>query len=321
MEAGKFKGAPPCPGCEAAAAQTAGDAQAKGAACPETYREIYRPRLKGLQAFFAPFQTNEPPKDLDIRLALGYLDEVVDGERVSFDKYIAEAMIDNLQLPCEPGTFACDFEIDNNDPDSGDFTVLTKMIVDPFSRKRRKVRIVVGHSSVSNVEKENLSGFGQFKQQERTRRTEGMFLDGLKNANAVFYVGHARKGGGPSFEPPVRTARGAIDYNYYLSERPGMKKVTEALASSHDPTPLLGAFACRPDDLYKPDLRAATPKTALMLAGRGTFESAAAQAMGAIDSMLALRCEKGTRASMNALKDVYGRPVDPVTIDGLFRKK
>jgi hypothetical protein len=319
VEAGKFKGAPPCPGCDVAKAQAAGENELPAERCPAAYRDIYKPRTRSGGFFFSPKTVNP---DLDIRLALGYLDEVIDGERVSFDKYVAEAMIDNLQLPCDqPGAAACDFEIDNEDPESGDFTVLTKMIVDPFSKKPRKVRIVVGHSSASTSERANTSGFGQFKQQERTRRTENMFLDGVKNANAAFYVGHARRGGGPSFEPPVRNARGQVDYNYYLSERPGMRKLTEALSSTPDPVPLLGAFACQPDNLYKPDLKASTSKTALMLAGRGTFESVAAQAMGAIDSMLALRCEKQTRATMNAITGgVYGRPVDPVTIDGLFKK-
>ena len=48
----------------------------------------------------------------------------------------------------------------------------------------------------------------------------------------VIYDGHARDGGGPSFDPPLLLKNGHVNYPWYRSNRPGHKEEAKAFASA-----------------------------------------------------------------------------------------
>ncbi len=56
----------------------------------------------------------------------------------------------------------------------------------------------------------------------RSAYVRGVWRSSITNGDEmVFYDGHARDGGGPSFSPPRVNRNGSVDYNWYRRTRPG----------------------------------------------------------------------------------------------------
>ncbi len=82
-------------------------------------------------------------------------------------------------------------------------------------------------------------------QRYQSEIAETAFLSGLAQADAVFYNGHSRDGGGPDFEPPLfNPSNHHVAYYWYRSHQPGLKKMLKALKASEKKPELIGLFSC-----------------------------------------------------------------------------
>jgi hypothetical protein len=132
---------------------------------------------------------------IDIRIAYGYLDD--EGGGVTEDYARKAAVVEHFkEKPCPPHYNACGFT-QGDDPD-----VLTKDVTLPDG-SHKKIVIRIKASAVSGDDERN-RGDLKARQEEQSRKMKEFWSDSLRHGDAVFYDGHARDGGGPSFEPPHR---------------------------------------------------------------------------------------------------------------------
>jgi hypothetical protein len=251
--------------------------------------------------------------EIDMRIAFGYLDAFQTTE----DRIQAAALIERLTKPCEPGVAACGF---SRDPD--DMELLTKNVVGPNGRTHR-VKLRLSTSSHSNSETRNRRE--TLDQKIQSLRAEDNFYSGLREADFLLYVGHARQGGGPDFSPSVLNSGRRTDFDYYRRERPGYNRLlTELQAAqlSGRAPKILGMFACDSARFFGDGLRRAAPQTGLMLMGPNAyFESNMAQTFLAIDSTLAMRCEEDFDGALSTFNEYAGRPVSPLRLQNFFRNR
>lgn len=99
-----------------------------------------------------------------------------------------------------------------------------------------------------------------------------------KGDEIVLYNGHARDGGGPSFDPPKVKSNGKVDYNWYQSTREGHNHEKESFqeASTKGKVPVIyGSFSCSSkkhffDNGHFPEI---SPKTNYVLSHRTSFNN------------------------------------------------
>lgn len=251
--------------------------------------------------------------EIDMRIAFGYLDAFQTTE----DRVQAAALIERLTKPCEPGVAACGFR---RDPD--DMELLTKTVTGPNGRTHR-VKLRVSTSSYSNSE--TINRREGLDQKIQSLRAEDNFYSGLREADFLLYVGHARQGGGPDFSPSVLNAGRRTDFDYYRRERPGYNRLlTELQAAqlSGRAPKIMGMFACESERFFGDGLRRVAPNTGLMLMGRNAyFESMMAQTFLALDSTLAMRCEEDFDGALSTFNEYAGRPVSPLRLQNFFRNR
>ena len=251
--------------------------------------------------------------EIDMRIAFGYLDAFQTTE----DRIQAAALIERLTKPCEPGVAACGFR---RDPD--DMELLIKNVVGPNGGTHR-VKLRISTSSHSNSE--TLNRRNALDQKIQSLRAEENFFSGLREADFLLYVGHARQGGGPDFSPSVLNAGRRTDFDYYRRERPGYNRLMtelQAAQQSGRAPKILGMFACDSERFFGDGLRRAAPQTGLMLMGRNSyFESNMAQTLLAIDSTLAMRCEADYDNALSTFNEYAGRPVSPLRLQNFFRQR
>lgn len=251
--------------------------------------------------------------EIDMRIAFGYLDAFQTTE----DRVQAAALIERLIKPCEPGVAACGFR---RDPD--DMELLTKTVTGPNGRTHR-VKLRVSTSSYSNSE--TINRREGLDQKIQSLRAEDNFYSGLREADFLLYVGHARQGGGPDFSPSVLNAGRRTDFDYYRRERPGYNRLlTELQAAqlSGRAPKIMGMFACESERFFGDGLRRVAPNTGLMLMGRNAyFESMMAQTFLALDSTLAMRCEEDFDGALSTFNEYAGRPVSPLRLQNFFRNR
>jgi len=251
--------------------------------------------------------------EIDMRIAFGYLDAFQTTE----DRVQAAALIERLTKPCEPGVAACGFR---RDPD--DMELLTKTVTGPNGRTHR-VKLRVSTSSYSNSE--TINRREGLDQKIQSLRAEDNFYSGLREADFLLYVGHARQGGGPDFSPSVLNAGRRTDFDYYRRERPGYNRLlTELQAAqlSGRAPKIMGMFACESERFFGDGLRRVAPNTGLMLMGRNAyFESMMAQTFLALDSTLAMRCEEDFDGALSTFNEYAGRPVSPLRLQNFFRSR
>jgi hypothetical protein len=268
-------------------------------------------------------------KTIDLRVMMGYNDF---GKAV-YDFRTAQAMIDLITDVCIPGANLCGFR---RDPD--DHRYFTKPIT--INGKRKLIRLMIAWSSIGDNDDENTgrklakdTGLSKKDmkggQQRRTKEMEDLFQDSLVNADATFYLGHARYGAGPDFGPPRRLADGNRDNEWYKdpknqeSRRRMLKTLSEAKAKNR----LFGLFGCDAEPLFGEELRKAAPELATITpTGLAYPESSTAQLYGALDSILGRRCAEDFSKAANSLatidvqgpKKVISLPVPPVKLQGFF---
>src|SRR5690606_27817026 len=130
------------------------------------------------------------------------------------------------------------------------------------------------------------------------------FLSGLREADAVFYNGHSRAGGGPDFAPPLLRGGDAVDFARYQREQPGLKEVLSSLQAKPD-LKLVGFFSCASSQLFVAQATSAAPKLGVISSPELLYFSDAMESLAAaVSGLLAMRCEPDFTREMNATRVV-----------------
>jgi hypothetical protein len=262
---------------------------------------------------------------VDFKMVLGYTDfySKATGD-IAIDGYFKEAYVRRITKPCktipnEDGPDIVEVGSCGFKPSSpGDEDHFFKMVEGPDGQMRR-VNLTVMNASESSDEKSNLGPLAQ-RQRERSARTKQAFLSGLNSGDVVAYAGHARKGGGPDFEPPKRRKDGSVAYEQYRDRR-NERDMLSAVANSSRPAKAVGVFACNADKDFGPDVRAAAKNKSAVATSTNLTELGGlfSQAVAFIDNHLAMRCEKEFSGALRSVTEVDGKRVLPPTELGFFQ--
>jgi hypothetical protein len=247
---------------------------------PKTARDVpesERPRSACYQSYSSFYRGDS----IDIRIAFGYKD--ARPARFVGDRYERQMFTAYLLAPCVAGWAACGFTREASDPD-----LFLKVIEGPDGKPKR-VRVRVTHSSAGPDDEDNRANPLQNRQSELSRRN---FVEGLREANAVFYNGHSRDGGGPDFDPPRLSKDRHVDYDWYLAHRPGEKLVVAELAGAK--AELLGLFSCLSREHFLEKIREKKRGMATITSPQLLFYSDALKSqLGALSALLGQWCEAG----------------------------
>lgn len=192
---------------------------------------------------------------IDIRYALGYFDDSTGesfrwagydwGKSVSLDEGVWMAIRTVLTSSCaNSARRLCEFKelTSASERTQNGETVLTRTL--ELHGRSVEVRFTLTHASASPFYERNLGPL-RSKQERYTRNSEENFFGGLRSADYVFYMGHARNGGGPDFNPPRLMANGKPNYTgYYRKAFPGLTRMTKEIKTSGNKEVTLGLFAC-----------------------------------------------------------------------------
>lgn len=211
---------------------------------------------------------------LDIAVVYGYMDVSNLGEYVDsgmnklpydygdvLDLDSRAALVSKLVTQCPTGKqkqksmfFACGFEAKKN----GKFT---KTATNRFTGQPMAVTITVVNPSLST--EVNYSD----KQMKNSAAVTSYFHSALQSQDAVIYMGHARSGGGPDFDPPIYSSGFRVNYPLYKSTREGLLGMIGALSATHYQPPFIGVLACKSTGLFKASIQNAAPNSVIVTAG------------------------------------------------------
>lgn len=239
---------------------------------------------------------------IDIRIALGYFDAFGDK---AIDPGARDALIEVLTDRCRGTAQFCGFQ-------KHDGFVFTKKV--KIRGSVYTARIEMRHSAVSDSANRNVGKY-HAQQVANTRALEAFYTNALRKADAAFYFGHSRNGGGPDFAPPI-LVHGKPDYSgYYLPQRPGFKLMARALEGQTQ-APVIGLMSCDSRDHFLKKIRPLAPKSGVIttLAVMPLTQPYTAM-VGAIDSLLRGQCN----SFYKSLRLTPGNQ-EYITMDGMFER-
>lgn len=256
---------------------------------------------------------------LDIRLALGYFDWTTGTEvhtqgnnygfSPSMDLGAYSALRTLLLSPCSGRLRFCGFRQDPQN--SYRFTREVQI-----QGNRYIARVEVYFSSATEYLNLNLNSESRL-QKQRTQFIENYFTSALKNADAIFYFGHSRNGGGPDFAPPVFIAgRNKLNYSgYYKVQRPGLKRMISALNSSEKKAPIIGLMSCASREHFLSKIRSLAPHSGVITSMDVLNVDEVFTAMiGGVDAILRGQCQHSFYQSLR----MTARNQRYITMDGMF---
>ncbi len=257
---------------------------------PKNVRTAFQVRddQKNSSACYRAYQSLYADGNLKIRIAFGYKDSRP--SRFVGDRYEKLVLLHYLLSPCTEGRSACGFQRDRTDTD-----LLTK----------DGVVLRLTHSSVGPDDELNRV---DPLQRVQSALSASNFFEGFRNADVVFYNGHSRDGGGPDFEPPKLAAHNFVNYEWYQRQKPGEKKLLDAVAGAKDRQrkAMLGLFSCRSSDHFLIELEK-TGKLPNITSPRLYFYTDALRSMlDALNALLGRWCENDFNDVLNP-KDGFGR--------------
>lgn len=128
----------------------------------------------------------------------------------------------------------------------------------------------------------------------------------------VMYVGHARDGGGPSFEPPLVLENKHVDYSWYRKNQLGHKEEVEAFkeAVCKGKAPEIYSSLTCSSHLHfykKGKFPEVSPSTAFVLSQRTIFADEGVAAMlSTIENALSRHCAPEWNQSLRSASCAYG---------------
>ncbi len=240
---------------------------------------------------FATYRRFYSRADADFRIVFGYKDSRP--SRYVGDRYERLMLQAYLTAPCTDNRQACGFTVSTSDPD-----LLQRTVPAPEGSPVR-VKIRLTHSSLSPDDDRNRT---DPRQAEQTKVARDNLVQGLMQADLVFYNGHSRDGGGPDFAPPRLDRHGHPDYAWYMRERPGEVLLLDTLKEK-SPS-LLGLFSCRSGDHFLKEIADRTHgKTGTITTPQLFFYSDALEAMlVSLEAVLGRWCEKDFKAALSPVE-------------------
>lgn len=132
----------------------------------------------------------------------------------------------------------------------------------------------------------------------RSLYVQDNFLQSISSGDeAVFAFGHARRGGGESFEPPVLNSEGYTDYSWYSSakgnNRQNHKQVAQAFRNAQKPPVVYGSLTCNSKKHFETngEFPEVSPQTKFVLSNRTSFDDEMRAAfLSSVDSLLGNQC-------------------------------
>ena len=174
-----------------------------------------------------------------LTVTLGYGDD--EDTRVATDQLEQQELVNVLTAPCESGSVqVCGFVQDGAGSDEV-VTHLSKRFLSPEG-EFREIKLAIASPSVSeddDVNRRELSA-----QNARGQRVAELFMNGFRDSQAVFYLGHNRKAGGPDFWPAKHDRKGEIDDGWYSRRQPGLAYVERGLNQRDPKMNLLELLGC-----------------------------------------------------------------------------
>jgi hypothetical protein len=225
-------------------------------------------------------------KSLDVRIVFGYKD--TRPSRFVADLFEKAALVQQLINPCSPTNFlTCGMSRDEDDAD-----LFIKNLSDG-----RSLRLTIISSSMGPDDKENRNHPLQVWQ---SRHAQQNFLQGLQLADAVFYIGHSRDGGGPDFEPPMIDRNGHVNYTAYTNNRSTFRRTLEALQKRPKQNALfLGMLSCSSSDHFSKDIKSQVPELILLSSRVLVYYSDALEnALFSLNSFLRNDCEAEFKSAL-----------------------
>jgi hypothetical protein len=218
---------------------------------------------------------------VDVKVVFGYKD--ARPARFVADRYERAIFVQRLLRGCRGADLACGFARSDADAD-----LFLKKIAGPDG-KDRTVYLRVVQSSVGPDDEANRK---DPYQAWRTRYANLAFLQGLTSADAVFYNGHSRGGGGPDFTPPKLGRDGGVAFDWYRERQPGFDPIIATLEGAPSQLKLLGLFSCASTKLFLDRIQKVKPDLGLITSSRLIyFSDALESSLEALSSLLAMRCE------------------------------
>lgn len=256
---------------------------------------------------------------IDIRILLGYFDWTTGSEILkngtnygyspSIDPGAFQALRKIITGRCPGEAEFCGFEqVAGN---AYRFTKKVTVLGKPYQAK-----IDIYYASVSEYLSANLGRYSS-EQKSRSQTALAQFKSALQNADAVFYFGHSRNGGGPDFNPPLFIkGTNKVNYSgYYKPHQPGFKALLSALENNSRQPSILGMMSCDSRDHFLPRVRKAAPQMGVVsslnvLAVDGVYTAM----IGATDAILRGQCARGFLASLRQTNFNEKN----ITMDGMF---
>lgn len=209
-----------------------------------------------------------------VHYALGYFDDsqgidiIYDNKNYglspSVDIAVFHVIRRYLKAPCAPNSQQrlCGF-IETGVPSMG--LVRLKKKIEILDRQIDFV-VQLSQASASESLTDNQTAL-RTRQEQLTATSESNYFEGFKTADAVFYNGHSRDGGGPDFEPPVlRSSDRKVDYDgHYRVRREGITRLLEALQTPAHSQQIMGLFSCYAQRHFYRDLTRQNPGQKMIL--------------------------------------------------------
>ncbi|MBC7693514.1 MAG: hypothetical protein H7222_17240 [Methylotenera sp.] len=236
---------------------------------------------------------------VDVRVIFGYKD--ARPARFVADRYERMLFIQRILEPCTDKSFACGFTRSRTDAD-----LFTRKINGPargapgksvLPAEEKQVDLRVLQSSAGPDDEENrLDPFQKWRSEYASRS----FLQGLSEADAIFYNGHSRGGGGPEFEPPLIRADHEVDFKWYREHELGLIPILNTFEHAPSRLKLLGLYSCASSRHFMDRVLAAKPDLGLITSPRLIyFSDALESSLEALSALLGLQCQEAFQESLN----------------------
>ncbi len=247
-------------------------------ACRKTYEAFY-----------------EGPQ-VDLKMVFGYKD--ARPARFVADRYERMIFIQRLTSDCRGKNMACGFERSREDGD-----LLTRFIPGPDGKPRKVLLRVIQSSAGPDDDENRANPF----QKWRTRYANLAFLQGLSNADVVFYNGHSRAGGGPDFEPPRLGPSQEVAFAWYKQTQPGFNPIIATLEGAPSKMKLFGLYSCASSKLFLDRVRKVKSDLGLVTSPKLIyFSDALESSLETLSSLFTMKCEGSFRNSLTLKKHRAG---------------
>lgn len=223
-----------------------------------------------------------------IAVALGYSDGIDERSDIVTDHFMRQQITNLLTSPCkyEKQGF-CEFRLAEDGPRSP--SVYSRELKGP-NDESLLVEVHVINSSYDILNSDNKTIY-KIQQQAQSDAAKAFYGWALKNADAVFYEGHSRDGGGPDFAPPRAARNGKVDYPWYRKNRPGFTYLLNNLPAPQEAPLFLGLYSCASDSHFRKKLSPLLQQSHLVLSTKVVpSDSTKESLLSSLEAVLNFEC-------------------------------